>query len=377
MVHGGFEGSVFFMSKLKLKAVIIKQGMIFMKRIWLVGLLCIVLVGAGTALADSINSTDTTTSLTSTGTSSLNLAGTETQLLPKNYDVWSCDWTPNGKALVFAGKLQGEDNTKMRIWYWSLEPASDPLPLTNTEQLFDFSPRWSPDGTKIIMARRSFGKSSFPYISSSLWLKELSSGAGKQLTSGPEERDPSWSPDGTQVVFSRGQGPYRAQLVTVNLIDGTIKILAGQEGELLNSPWWGRNGSIYFTKLSPSPKTVMVGGQGYQVMDFGKGGIWGINPLTGVINPVVVDEFDNRLPVLSPDGTKLAFVSNRISTKEGNGKFDRGSLFIKNLNTGEIAYVTNKVGLNGGSLSWSPDGKKLAFFTFRSIRPAIWVINLP
>jgi Tol biopolymer transport system component len=83
------------------------------------------------------------------------------------------------------------------------------------------------------------------------------------------------------------------------------------------------------------------------------------------------------LPVLSPDGQKLAFVSNRIPTKEGNGKFDRGSLFIKKMNNGDIYYITNKVGLNGGSLSWSPDGKKLAFFSFRSIRPSIWVINLP
>jgi Tol biopolymer transport system component len=304
-----------------------------------------------------------------------NLAGTEIRLLPSGYDVWSCDWSPDGKSLVFAGKLQGDDAPKMRIWLWPLDPAGDPVPLTNSEELIDFSPRWSPDGAKIVLTRRNFRKTN-SNINSAIWLKEIASGAGKQITAGPEDRDPSWSPDGTQVVISRGQGPYNAQLVVVNLTDGTAKVLAGQDGELLNSPCWGKDGKIYFGKLCPSPKTVTVSGQSYQVMDFGKGTIWAFNPANNTMGAVVADEFDNRLPALSPDGTRLAFVSSRSQAKEGNGKFDRGSLYIKNLNSGEL-YVTNKVGLNGGSLSWSPDGKKIAFFTFRSIRPAVWVINIP
>lgn len=305
-----------------------------------------------------------------------NLAGTETRLLSSDYDIWSCDWAPDGRKLVFAGKLQGEDATKMRIWLWSIDPVSEPVPLTNTEELVDFSPRWSSDGTKIVMTRRSYKKGGTS-VNSSVWLKEILSGAGKQITTGPGDRDPFWSPDGGQVVFSRGQGPYGSQLVMVNLVDDSTKILAGQEGDLLNSPCWGADGKIYFVKFCPAPKTVRVSGQDYQVMDFGRGSIWMVNPVDNSTNAVVSDEFDNRLPALSPDGTKLAFVSNRSPAKEGNGKFDRGSLFVKNLLNGEIDYVTNKVGLNGGSLSWSPDGKRLAFFTFRSIRPAVWVINLP
>jgi TolB protein len=337
----------------------------------------IILIGSGAVLADNIS--DSSSQLVSpVPPLASNLPGTEIQLLPKNFDVWSCDWSPDGKALVFSGKLQGEDSAKMRIWYWSLDPANDPVPLTNTDQFIDFSPRWSPDGTKVVMSRRSFPvKSNNVNVGASIWLKEIPSGAGKQLSMGPEDRDPFWAPDGTQLVFSRSQGPYRGQLFIANIGEGFCKLLTGQEGELLISPWWGKDGNIYYTKLSPTPKTVGVSGQNYQVMDFGKGSIWSINSTSKNIKPVISDDYDNRLPALSPDGQRLAFVSNRIPTKEGNGKFDRGSLFIKNMNNGEIYFITNKVGLNGGSLSWSPDGKKLAFFTFRSIRPAIWVINLP
>ncbi|HBF36251.1 MAG TPA: hypothetical protein DDW50_02905 [Firmicutes bacterium] len=341
------------------------------------GFIVIGLICCGVILADG-NGDALTQTVSSVPPLAANLPGTEIQMLPKNYDVWSCDWSPDSKSIVFAGKMQGEDSAKMRIWFWALEPAADPVPLTNTDQMIDFSPRWSPDGTKIALSRRVFPvKANNTNISSSIWIKELPSGSGRQLSWGTEDRDPFWSPDGTQIVFSRGKGPYSGQLYILNVKDGSIKLLTGEEGELLMSPWWGKDGNIYYTKLTPSPKTVTVSGQNYQVMDFGRGGIWSINPITNTTRAIVNDDYDNRLPALSPDGSKLAFVSNRIPTKDGNGKFDRGSLFIKKLHTNEIFYVTNKVGLNGGSVTWSPDGKKVAFFTFRSIRPAIWVISLP
>ena len=302
-----------------------------------------------------------------------NLAGSENRLLPANYDIWSCDWAPDGKMMVFAGKMQGEDSVKMRIWAWPLDPAADPAPLTNTDQLLDFLPRFSPDGTKVAMVRRSVARTN---LVSAVWLKDVKTGAGRQVTNGPTDRDPCWSPDGSKIVFSRGQGVYQAGIKSINLADGTVRDLAGREGELLNAPFWGSNGRIYYTKFTPAPKNTVVGGQTYQVMDFGRGSVWEYNPGDGASRPVIADEYDNRMPVLAPNGVLLAFVSNRPGAKD-NGKYDRGGLFIKNLNSGEISFVTGKVSLNGGSLTWSHDGKKLAFFSFRMIRPAIWVLNIP
>jgi Tol biopolymer transport system component len=301
------------------------------------------------------------------------VAGTETRLLPANYDVWAFEWSPDGKTAVFSGKIQGEVSTRMRIWLWPLEPTSNPVVFTNTETLTDYSPRWSPDGRRLAMARVSQRKAG---ALSNLWLKEVADGTGRQLTSGGQDREPFWSPDGTRIVFCRGRGPYQSQLLIYNLASGAVETLRDQEGEIVNSPWWGRNGMIYFSRLTPFSKNVTVSGKVYQVKEFGKGSIWAVNPADQTLEPVVVDEYDNRIPALSPDGNKLAFVSDRFQGKDGNGKYDRGSLYIKDLVTGEIRFITNKVGLNGGSLSWSPDGRCLAFFTFRSIRPSVWVINL-
>lgn len=304
-----------------------------------------------------------------------NVAGTETRMLPSNMDVWALDWAPDGKAVVFSGKVQGEPASKMRIWYWQLEPAQTPTLLTNTEGLIDSSPRWSPDGRQLLLTRRTFNGAS--NLTSAIWLKDIQNGAGRQLTNGPQDRDPAWSPDGNQIVFTRDQGPYQSQLMIAGVKDGTVSVLAGTGEEMLQTPWWGSNGKIYYTRLTPRPKSVTVNGQTYQVMDYGRGSIWAIDPVSREVEPVVEDNYDNRSPVLSPDGLKLAYISDRCISKDGNGKFDRGSLYIKDLTTGQVTYLVNKVGLNGGSISWSPDGKKLAFFTFRSIRPAVWVINVP
>jgi Tol biopolymer transport system component len=340
---------------------------------YLLAIYAIYWLAAGTSLVWGETAAPPGDQPASTPLPTVEVAGTETRLLPANYDVWAFEWSPDGKTVVFAGKIQGEVSTRMRIWLWPLEPASNPAMFTNTETLIDYTPRWSPDGKRLVIARVSKGKSS---TVSELWLKDFPSGIGRQLTQGGQDLDPFWSPDGTRIVFCRGQGPYQSQLLMYNLVNGAVEVLRDREGEIVNSPWWGRNGKIYYSRLAPYSKNVTVSGNIYQVKEFGKGGIWAINPVDKTLEQVVVDEYDNRLPALSPDGTKLAFVSDRFRGKEGNGKYDRGSLYIKDLGTGEIRFITNKVGLNGGSLSWSPDGQRLAFFTFRSIRPSVWVINL-
>jgi Tol biopolymer transport system component len=268
------------------------------------------------------------TATTTNPASVTQLAGTEMRLLPANYDVWSCEWAPDGKTMVFSGKLQGELSTRMRVWLWPIKPAAKPVPFTNTESLTDFTPRWSPDGKQLVILRVTYGRKS---AVSGLWLKEISSGVGKQITSSNQDRDPFWSPDSTKVVFVRGNGPYQSQLMTVNPADGEFTTLRNEPREVLYSPWWGVDDKIYFAKLNPYQKEVTVNNQTYQVIDLGKGSIWALDPQTQVTEPVVVDDYDNRLPALSPDGTRLAYVSNRSTDKMGNGKFDRGSLYIKNL----------------------------------------------
>jgi len=71
-------------------------------------------------------------------------------------------------------------------------------------------------------------------------------------------------------------------------------------------------------------------------------------------------------PVWSPDGTKVAYVSFET---------DRPAIYVQNLSTGHRDQVTNYHGLNGAP-AWSPDGQNLAMVLSKDGNPEIYTLNL-
>ena len=72
---------------------------------------------------------------------------------------------------------------------------------------------------------------------------------------------------------------------------------------------------------------------------------------TNLTNNVAVDSW----PAWSPDGTKIAFTSQR----DGNGE-----IYAMNADgTGQIRLTNNAT--EDAQPAWSPDGSKIAFTTFR------------
>jgi TolB protein len=71
-------------------------------------------------------------------------------------------------------------------------------------------------------------------------------------------------------------------------------------------------------------------------------------------------------PVWSPDGTKVAYVSFESS---------RPAVYIKNLSSGKTEQMTNYQGLNGAP-AWSPDGQSLAMVLSKDGNPEIYTLNI-
>src|SRR5690606_26343313 len=71
-------------------------------------------------------------------------------------------------------------------------------------------------------------------------------------------------------------------------------------------------------------------------------------------------------PAWSPDGSQIAYVSFET---------DLPRIYIQDLATGQRRQVTNYPGINSSPV-WSPDGSKLAMVLSKDGSPDIYVLNL-
>jgi Tol biopolymer transport system component len=297
------------------------------------------------------------------------------RLLPSEYDVWSLDWSSD-ERIVFAGKQEGEEGTKMRIWLSRLRPDTSPVLWTGTGTLIDSAPKWAPDGSGVVMVRKTAPTSSQPEMKTAIWWKAFPSGEGLRLTSGREDRDPTWSPDGENILFVRGEGLYSSSLLTIKKNGAGLKTLLAKSQGFIATPNWGSNNQIYYTLLKPRKTLVKTESQSEECWGLDQGSVWVYDPSTGEHSSLLDDGNDNRHPVVSPTGRYLAYISTRGNDgAEVKVIRDRGSLFILDLKTGERLRITDGVSLNGGPPCWSPDGDRLVFFSFRDNRPAAWILE--
>jgi len=113
------------------------------------------------------------------------------------------DWDPAGERVCFSALGPGGSR---HIWAFSMTDTV-PHQLT-TGGIHDVTPRWSPDGTKILFSSDRNGRSGVWYVD------PAGEASGLELISfedrGAEIYSPSWSPDGTRIVLS-SNGRYRGQ----------------------------------------------------------------------------------------------------------------------------------------------------------------------
>ena len=87
---------------------------------------------------------------------------------------------------------------------------------------------------------------------------------------------------------------------------------------------------------------------------------------TAVENPLRGGKAEeNFLPVFSPDGTKIAFQSNR----DGNAE-----IYVMNRDGSGIRRITNHP-LSDTTPTWSPSGNQIAFVSDRTGSPQIYVVD--
>ncbi|MCP4238445.1 MAG: S9 family peptidase, partial [Aestuariibacter sp.] len=82
--------------------------------------------------------------------------------------------------------------------------------------------------------------------------------------------------------------------------------------------------------------------------------LWRYDLKKGTHRPLISEGANVRSPVISPDGKKLAYLSDRDGSQQ---------LYVRYLDTGDEAKLTN-LSYSPGNVVWSPDSKHLAFTLF-------------
>jgi Tol biopolymer transport system component len=202
----------------------------------------------------------------------------------------------------------------------------------------DGDPSFSPDGTKIAFE-------SFRSGGSEVWVMNADGTGLTQLTfNGPaEDRGTSWSPDGTQIAFHSarfpaaepGPGHSALEIFTMNA-DGSNQVRLTNNNFQDSLPSWSPDG----TKIAFNSNRDLD--QEIYVMD-----VDGSNQTRLTFSPG-----EDAHPMWSPDGTRIAFHTRRFRTLD---------IMVMNADGSNVRRITSTDDTHEFFPVWSPDGTRIAF----------------
>jgi Tol biopolymer transport system component/imidazolonepropionase-like amidohydrolase len=301
-----------------------------------------------------------------------------TQLTDGVYDDREPYWAKDGKTIVFSSDRSGNYDI------WEVSVRSGKLKQLTNDPADDFSPALIADGTQLafISNRNNRG----------IYIRNVA-GEERLIVNGNSLAAPVFTPDGKHIAFNDfANGKSELMLVTISTLQISRISTANEDIFPFRSNWISDEDFIYtadgkikkyslqtkkaiqipFTVLltlhrdsypkkkrdfnTASPQKALgimgpvVSPDGNSIAFAALGNLWlvkkGADPVQ-LTNDAAID-ID---PAWSPDGNKLAFITDR------KGKMN---LWVKDLKTNQDYQLTD-VKEDVMFPSWSPDGKQIAF----------------
>lgn len=147
-------------------------------------------------------------------------------------------FSPTLQEIVYMA--YGERNEQPRVYLQNVDSGRREL-LGNFPGM-SFAPRFSPDGTKVVMSISADGNSD-------IYQMDVRGRALQRLTNSPAiDTSPCYSNDGTQIVFNSDRGGTQ-QLYVMSASGGGDRRISFGEGRYATPVWSPRDDYIAFTKI--------------------------------------------------------------------------------------------------------------------------------
>jgi Tol biopolymer transport system component/DNA-binding winged helix-turn-helix (wHTH) protein len=311
----------------------------------------------------------------------------------------SPSWSPDGKTIAFLRRAPDGVGSEVRL----IAPLGGPDRLLTAIRpgvpiYRPLSLTWCPDAS-CVLATDSPG----PGQPDALFVIAIDSGRRRQLTF-PQGRvadlDPGISPDGRALIFRRDTTPFSGMLFRLPLHSGIVPagdpvaltptLSAGKAAWLPNSRevLFGSRGALWRLDaydgsaparlpfvgqdgVSPSVSRTSDGRQRLvYVRNFVDGNLWRVDvgPPGTEARPVpaIASTRGDFIPSVSPDGRRIAFLSDRSGDSQ---------IWVSDPDGGHAVQLTTMAfSSSPGFPQWSPDGRTIAFHGDPHGRPDVMIV---
>lgn len=234
-------------------------------------------------------------------------------------------------------------------------------------------PQLSPDGKWVAYVQSAVDVTK-DKRNADIWMVSWDGQESVQLTSSPDgESRPRFSPDGKYLSFvSARQGATKGQLWLMDRRGGEAKKLTDLKVDLEDYEWAPDGKKIALVLRDPdysdSAKTKIrtpyvmdryhfkADVRGY--LEKSAVHLYVFDVATKKLDTLTTGIYDETSPAWSPDGSQLAFVSNRTEDPDKNQNTD---IYVIDARKGAtMKQLTTWTGSDNEPV-WSPDGKKIAY----------------